>query len=257
MQEPKVEAGNQEEGQQEARLQGREAEGPEVEQVGQGRRQPCLQEIMGRLVLRLLSGFTLSPRRGRGQTPSQLPPWRTAPVSQGWPTRPSSLLAIGPQPPRRAPRGSMQLCSEPPGRGHPSLRWPQWLHAPWLLHLPALCLQGHLAGTHAPFQALPSRVRLASGSVPGTLHAHATSGTPPRTHVGGASGGGGLGASPHGHGLPREFSWESSHHASHPPPAGGIQEDKATHPVTRSPYRKASEVPAPKPPRTMLNSGNT
>ena len=35
MQDPEVEGGNQEEGQQEARLQGCEAEGPEVEQVGQ------------------------------------------------------------------------------------------------------------------------------------------------------------------------------------------------------------------------------
>ena len=35
MQEQEEEDGNQEEGQQEARLQGREAEGPEVKQVGQ------------------------------------------------------------------------------------------------------------------------------------------------------------------------------------------------------------------------------
>lgn len=102
----------------------------------------------------LLPGLTLRPSpRGKGQTPSASShSGHTAPSPR---VASSAVPSSGRWPPNRLRRASrsMQLCSEPPADGHPSLRGPRRLHAPRLLHLLALCLQGHLAGTRVPFQA--------------------------------------------------------------------------------------------------------
>uniref|UniRef100_A0A8C2RGX2 Uncharacterized protein n=1 Tax=Capra hircus TaxID=9925 RepID=A0A8C2RGX2_CAPHI len=236
VQEPKVEAGNQEEGQQEARLQGREAEGPEVEQVGQAEGSHACRRYRGHLVKRAalwLHPVALAPRE-RADPQRQLPPWPYCPVSQGglpghpffWPLAPKppqARTAFHAALPRTARGGTAQLAVAP-------------VAARTLAPAPASPLPAGAPGWYPrPISGVTFPVRLASGSVLETLRAHAASETPPAPMWEALSGGGGLGASPHGHGLPREFSWGVIPPPRHP----------TLHPLGGHPRGTRQHIPSP------------